>query len=250
MSKKKPSCPVCLHESHLFDVVDFNKSCEEQRGKFLPLSGKSVYYASCPNCLHCFCPEIINWSKDLFSELIYNSNYIDIDPDYIEKRPNTHSVILEKTFGTHKKTIRHLDYGGGNGSLSHILKKKEWNSSFYEPFSDSNYQLPSEKFNLITSFEVFEHVPDPHKLMHDLNQLTAEDGIIFFTTLLSDKNIITNNRLSWWYASPRNGHINLFSKKSLNQLANQYDYQLFSFSDGLHLMLKSVPAWAKHLFKN
>jgi hypothetical protein len=34
-----------------------------------------------------------------------------------------------------------------------------------------------------------------------------------FSTLLSDGNIKLGQKLTWWYASPRNGHISLFSRR-------------------------------------
>ena len=45
--QKNLVCPICATTAKLFDVVDFNKSCEEARGKFLELSGQPVYYAHC-----------------------------------------------------------------------------------------------------------------------------------------------------------------------------------------------------------
>lgn len=40
-------CPVCNGSSTLLAVVDFNKSCEEARGKFLSQLGIPVYYVRC-----------------------------------------------------------------------------------------------------------------------------------------------------------------------------------------------------------
>jgi SAM-dependent methyltransferase len=244
-------CPVCNQKAILHDVVDFNKSCGESWGEFLPLTGTPVYYALCTDCGHCFAPELLKWNKETFSELIYNNDYIKVDPQYLNERPKSNSAILEKTFGAHKKNIAHLDYGGGNGTLSRTLQELGWDSACYEPFSDSHPDIPkAKKFDLITAYEVFEHVPDPHQLMKDMDSFVSPQGIIFFTTLLSNEHIAANKRISWWYASPRNGHINLYSSKSLLQLAKQYHFQLVSFSSGLHMMLRSVPEWAKHLFKN
>jgi hypothetical protein len=36
---EQAACPVCRGATDLFDVVDFNKNCEEARGVYLPLSG-------------------------------------------------------------------------------------------------------------------------------------------------------------------------------------------------------------------
>lgn len=132
---------------------------------------------------------------------------------------------------------KHLDYGGGNGTLSRLLREAGWNSSTYDPFVDKGLGVDSlGKFDLITAFEVFEHVPDVPALMANF-------------TLVSDGHIEPKKRLDWWYASPRNGHIALFSKKSLGVLAQNSKWMCGSFSTGLHTVFATVPPWAAHLLQ-
>ena len=59
-------CPVCAQPAALFDVVDFNKSCEEANGKLLPLSGDPVYYAACTHCSFLFAPQFQSWTDEDF----------------------------------------------------------------------------------------------------------------------------------------------------------------------------------------
>ena len=91
-------CPVCNSNSAPLDVVDFNKSCEELRQKYLPLSQKPIYYFLCENCHFCFAPEIYNWTISEFEEKIYNNQYIEIDPDYVENRPTANAKHLIHLF--------------------------------------------------------------------------------------------------------------------------------------------------------
>jgi 2-polyprenyl-3-methyl-5-hydroxy-6-metoxy-1,4-benzoquinol methylase len=105
------------------------------------------------------------------------------------------------------------------------------------------------KFDLITAYEVFEHVPDPLQLMVNLRSLLSLNGIILFSTLLSDGNIHVNQRLNWWYASPRNGHISLFSRKSLAILAENNGFIFGSFSLGFHVLFTNIPPWAAHVIR-
>jgi hypothetical protein len=72
---------------------------------------------------------------------------------------------------------------------------------------------------------------------------------VLFSTLISDQNIRANQRLTWWYASPRNGHISLFSKKSLAILGAKEGFRFGSFSAGFHAFWRSIPAWAEHIIK-
>lgn len=74
-----------------------------------------------------------------------------------------------------------LDYGTGNGSFLDTLKKQfpqstlvgiEPNQSYFEK------QNVEEKFDIITSFMVLEHVYDPIKTLQELAQRLSEGGYI------------------------------------------------------------------------
>jgi SAM-dependent methyltransferase len=243
------SCPVCGDHCTLFDVVDLNKSCEEMHGLKLPLSGIPVCYVQCGGCGFCFAPELYQWSREEFSKYIYNEQYVQVDPDYLESRPKNNANRLQSMFPALPTSVRHLDYGGGNGLLAKTLGDAGWNSTSFDPFVNTDADIGQlGQFDLITVFEVFEHVPDVQGLMSNLKGALASNGVILLTTLLSDANIQPGQRLSWWYASPRNGHISLFSRKSLTLLAKTRDLRIGHFSKDFHVMLKEVPAWAGHLF--
>ena len=244
------ACPVCRSATELYDVVDFNKNCEEARGVFLPLSGRPIYYHRCPGCAFTFAPEFQKWSNAEFLQHIYNERYVEIDPDYLDTRPLNNAGFLRGLFDADKAHIRHLDYGGGNGVLSAALEKEGWDSTSYDPFPSNDQKLQElGKFNLITAFEVFEHVPDVDSLVSNLNALMDEECIVIFSTLLSDGNISPNNRLTWWYAAPRNGHISLFSKQSLTTVAESNGLAFGSFSQGIHCFINKLPQWAEKLLK-
>ena len=251
LEKLEHACPICQRNCLPFDVVDFNKSCAEQKGFFLKLSGVPIYYYLCEGCGFCFAPEIAAWGLEEFAEKIYNDGYKDVDPDYLMKRPHANHDGLVAMFGAHKDKIRHLDYGGGEGLLSKMLCNSGWNSASYDPFVNKDVKVREMgQFNFITVFEVFEHVPDPHALLSDLKALLEPGGVFFFSTLLSDSFIQKNQRLNFWYASPRNGHISLFSRKSLEMIMRKYEFNLFSVNNVFHyLWTGKVPDWAEHLIR-
>jgi SAM-dependent methyltransferase len=243
-------CPVCAGKCKPLDVVDFNKSCEEERGKYLPLVGHPIYYCLCEECAFCFAPEFFDWTLEDFEAKIYNSDYVVVDPDYVENRPRSNAQNMVEVFGEAPSAINHLDYGGGNGLLSSILRDRGWKSATYDPFVDRRTKVDQlGKFNLITAFEVFEHVPDVTRLASDLATLLEPEGVVFFSTMVSDNEIAPHKRLGWWYASPRNGHISLFSSQSLHVLAESNGWNFGSFSPNFHSFWSVVPEWASGLIK-
>jgi SAM-dependent methyltransferase len=130
-----------------------------------------------------------------------------------------------------------------------LLRESHWNSTSYDPFVDKNRTLCElGKFELVTAFEVFEHVPDVQKLMYELRALIAPRGLVLFSTLLSDGSLDSRQRITWWYASPRNGHISLYSRKSLAILAQKNSFNCGSFSNLFHAFWNEVPPWVGRSF--
>jgi SAM-dependent methyltransferase len=221
------------------------------RGFRLPPAGRLVDYVICAACNYSFAPEFAAWSPEDFEREIYNEGYGSVDPDRADVRPRANAESLLATFGDHGRTLRHLDYGGGAGLLSTLLGKSGWHSTSYDPFFDRGIQLGElGTFQLITCFEVFEHVPDVNALVGNLSALLADDGLILFSTLVSDGELRLGQPITWWYASPRNGHISLYSAKSLNALAKKHGFGVASFSPGMHVYWRQqFPQWARHLLQ-
>jgi SAM-dependent methyltransferase len=244
MSLWRP-CPICDAPSVPLDVVDFNKSCK----KILPLAGIPIYYSLCDQCGFCFAPDMYEWTLEEFELRVYNDEYVEVDPDYVHVRPSANATALIAMFGKSGAGIDHLDYGGGHGLLSDLLRDSGWKSASYDPFVDTQLQIDQlGKYDLITAFEVFEHVPDVKQLASDLSILLNPEGMILFSTLLSDGDIHRDQRLVWWYASPRNGHISLFSTNSLYALAVGTGFSCKSFTKDFHAFWRTIPQWALHIF--
>ena len=241
-------CPVCDGRCAAAGTLDFNKSCEELRGKVLPRSGIGVRYFACGDCGFCFAPGMYGWTAEELARKVYNDAYTSIDPDWEEVRPRNNAVVLHEAFGNRAPSIRHLDYGGGNGLLVRILAGKGWNSLSYDPYVDREKRLADlGRFDLVTAFEVFEHVQDVQALVRDLASLLVDDGVVLFSTLLSDGEIVPGQPLTWWYAAPRNGHISLYSSRSLAFLGAAAGFSFASLQENFHAFWKRVPPWAAHL---
>ena len=190
------------------------------------------------------------WQQQDFADRIYNEDYAIVDPDCLYVRPTANAALLIEQFGAFRGMIRHLDYGGGNGLLSDLLTDAGWGSTSFDPYQSDGVQPEIDgKYNLITVFEVFEHVTEIKALASRLAGHLDEPGLILFSTRVSDGHVAPDRPLNWWYAAPRNGHVSLFSANSLELLGLSAGLYFCSFSTNLHAYWKSIPVWAAHLFR-
>jgi 2-polyprenyl-6-hydroxyphenyl methylase/3-demethylubiquinone-9 3-methyltransferase len=72
--------------------------------------------------------------------------------------------------------------------------------------------------------------------------------MIIISTLLQPDNI-DQQGVNWWYAGPRNGHVSLFSRASLEKIVKPLGFNLDSFNADLHVLYRKIPEFAKPFFK-
>jgi 2-polyprenyl-6-hydroxyphenyl methylase/3-demethylubiquinone-9 3-methyltransferase len=239
------ACKVCEAPSALFGVVDFHKSCVEARGRRLALSGCPVYYRRCERCGFAFTNDFNGWSPKDFQGRIYNADYVLVDPDFAEVRPTANARLVAESFADSRDAMRILDYGGGDGILAERLRAAGFEASTYDPFSRFD-SMPAGCFDLITCFEVMEHVPWPRETVATMAGLLKDEGAILFSTLVQPEEFVRDG-LAWWYAAPRNGHISLFSTAALALLFKPLGMKVVSFNAALHMAYRRVPQFARHL---
>jgi 2-polyprenyl-6-hydroxyphenyl methylase/3-demethylubiquinone-9 3-methyltransferase len=241
-------CKICAGASPPFGVVDFHKSCIEAQGKRLNLSGIPIFYRRCNVCGFLFTDAFDDWSSDAFLRHIYNAQYVDVDPDFVTLRPTANAQMVAGAFGGSRNSISIVDYGGGNGLLASLLLEDNFQAVTYDPFYADSSTLPPGRFDLVTCFEVMEHVPFPDKALAEMTSLLSDQGAILFSTLIQPPTFAQMG-LNWWYVGPRNGHVSIHSRDSLIRLFHKEGMQTASFSDAFHIAFRQVPAFASHLVR-
>jgi SAM-dependent methyltransferase len=243
------TCKCCGGHAKHFGAVDFHKNCEIAKGRnVLTPSGVPVPYHRCEECGFLFTIVFDSFTQEDFAELVYNDDYALVDPDFADLRPRANAAFIAELFAAHRST-RILDYGGGNGLTAELLRGAGFtNVTTYDPFVPAHSARPTGRFELILCFEVVEHSPDPHGTFEDIDSLVATDGIVLFSTLVQPAEI-TSFGLDWWYAAPRNGHVSLHSRESIAAITAGLGYNFGSFNDNLHVLFRTVPAFAQHLLR-
>jgi 2-polyprenyl-6-hydroxyphenyl methylase/3-demethylubiquinone-9 3-methyltransferase len=233
------ACKICASPTSLFDVVDFAKTCDY--GIYPSrLLAVPVYYRKCASCGFVFTDFFDDFSTTQWGAHVYNDEYKRIDPDYLENRPRANSKLIDGLLGARKDRVIGLDFGGGSGRTCELLRAMGYAYDTYDPFGASS--LTSDfagRYNFCSAFEVAEHSPDPVGFISAIVQMADRGKLaILVGTQVHDREVSAEKRLAWWYAAPRNGHISLYSQRSLEALASKVQLTLTSFSGHTHLMTR------------
>ena len=236
----KVLCPVCDCDTsrHVGDV-DFAKTCEDHKGvKPFPPAARPIEYRQCMQCGATFAPWMVGWPRERFAREVYDDAYLRADPEADGTRARQNAAALLAAFPLVRPRA-HLDYGGGDGTLARVLRDAGWQSSSFDPLYDD--RRPDGTFDLITAFEVIEHVPDVKALVADLVALSGPDTVLICTTLLHEP---TRTVTDSWYVAPRNGHVVIHSRDSLRWMLGAAGYVLASDHVGSHTAhRRALPNW-------
>lgn len=233
------SCKVCNQKAPLYGVVDFNKNCEEPNGLWLSVAGIPIYYHRCEQCGLVFTVAFDQWEKQHYQRYIYNDDYITVDPEYLEIRPRNFAGMMYN-FLEARTDLKLLDYGGGNGAMAGILREKGIDCQSWDTMDENTPYPQRQMFDIVTSFEVFEHTPTPLATAEEaLSFLKPETGLLLFSTFTIDA--LPPRSISHPYIAPRNGHVTIYTQKSLSILFGKFGYKLHHFNVGTHLAYKTLP---------
>jgi len=233
-------CKCCGAPAFPYGVVDFHKNCEIYRNNALEISGVPIYYHRCPVCRFIFTTALDHFTNEDFLRYVYNEQYLLIDPDYQGARPRGNAAILSRLF-SEVRPQRILDYGGGNGVLAELLRAAGFPQvDTYDPFVPRYCAKPSGRFDCVISLEVLEHSTLPARTLADMIAFLTDSGFILLGTLLQPSDI-DRQGLNWWYAGPRNAHVSLYSKASLEKLAQPLGFKFVSLGESYHVLYREIP---------
>jgi len=208
-------CKLCHGVAHHFCVVDFNKSCNQA-----PLSTTNigVEYFKCRVCDLIFTDFFDDWDWDDFKSLIYNEEYLLVDPDYAGMRSVTNADLFARVLEPVKGSVSLLDYGGGGGGFASEMERRGFVGAIsYDPYGEGR-ELSIEAFDIVTAFEVIEHSTDPARTLDEILRKVSPQGLVFVGQAIQPDNI-DEIRGDWWYIAPRNGHVAFYSHKTLLDFA-------------------------------
>jgi 2-polyprenyl-3-methyl-5-hydroxy-6-metoxy-1,4-benzoquinol methylase len=140
-----------------------------------------------------------------------------------------------------------LDIGCGMGLAMQFFKKKGFNTFGFDPSEkaveyckknglevihaglDGIDVFENKKFDVVTLFNVLEHLPDPKKTINQIREVLSDKGILMIDVPndFNDFQIAANENLKldeYWVNAPC--HLNYFSKDSLVNLLESSGFKI------------------------
>ena len=211
------------------------------------LNEHNVKYYLCPNC------EYIFTESPYWLEQAYNKAINLTDTGILQRNIYFSKIITVLIYFFFSKKGKFLDYAGGYGIFTRLMRDIGFNFYLNDPYCDNLLArgfectgIEQNTFELLTAFEVFEHLNNP--LQEIEKMLLLSNTIIFSTELLPNS---VPKPGEWWYYGFEHGqHISFYSKHTLELIAKKYDLYFYSIA-GVHIFTnkKLIPSAVKIFLK-
>ncbi|MDD2545572.1 MAG: class I SAM-dependent methyltransferase [Burkholderiaceae bacterium] len=236
-----PHCGMC--QSRQLSALghrDFGDSCNDHFSgmRQFPVHGVAVPYHRCTACGFIFTAAFDAWAPEDFKAHIYNDDYVRADPPFPLARPVRNSQMVASLWWRARGRSKVLDYGGGNGVFARQLCALGLECQSTDAFHGGERPAPGTVFDLVTCFEVIEHVPHAEQAawFAGMVEYLAPQG----TLLLGIELVDAQTRQDDWYIAPRNGHVSLHSSQSLQRLAATQGLHVHHINPEFHLLRRAA----------
>lgn len=213
-------CKICLSETNLF-------------GHALFMHEHEVDYFQCPQCF------FVQTETPYWLEQAYENPITESDVGLVYRNLNLAHIskaIINQYFNWQGQF---LDYGGGYGLFVRLMRDGGFDFYWHDKFCENIFARGLEgdfkqPYELVTSFELVEHLVDPIAEIREILKLS--DSFLFSTELLPSH---FPKPGEWWYYAPHEGqHISIYSQQSLRYLAEQLGCNFYSDGSSTHLLTR------------
>ena len=215
------------------------KICGEATSSVLQgrLLGKyDVEYHSCGGC------GLVQTDAPFWLEEAYSRAIASVDLGPISRAMLNARIVETLLLTSFDPKSRYIDWGAGYGVFVRIMRDLGydfyWSDEHCENLFAQHFVAdPTARYELLTTFEVFEHLSDP---VAGLESMLAKADNVFFSTVLVPPGGIKD----WWYLTPETGqHITFHTRESLKRLGERFGLRLLSNGRDYHLFTRKPVRW-------
>lgn len=190
-----------------------------------------VAYYQCTSC------RFIQTDDPYWLDEAYSAAISDLDLGPVNRAVTGAKVTEGVILAGFDPDAKFIDWGGGYGIFTRLMRDLGYDFYWSDRYCQNLFARQfvanaGTAYELMTSFEVFEHLVQPMDEISDMLKFSAN---ILFTTLLQAGP--PQEIEDWWYLSPEHGqHISLYAIESLRVIARTFDLHLSSDGVGTHLL--------------
>jgi hypothetical protein len=212
MSSEKVVCRLCGSEA-------------EFAFKTKILEKYTISYYECPTC------KLLQTEKPYWLDESYQSVINETDTGLILRNLHLRNVVAAILMNF-PKDIRCLDFSGGYGVFTRIMRDIGYDFYWHDPFCENilarNFESDkSQHYEFLTAFEALEHYVDIPKELDTIFGISK--NVVFSTTLVPEPR---PEPQEWWYYGTEHGqHVSLYRKATMEFIAKKYGLFVQSFNN-------------------
>lgn len=192
-----------------------------------------ISYFQCPQC------KLMHTEEPFWLEEAYQKPINIYDTGVMSRNIRFSKITARMIYFLLNKNEQFFDYAGGHGLFVRMMRDKGfdfyWDDKFCQNIFACGFEVEEQKkYELLTCFEVIEHVPEPLKTFEMMAQIS--DNILFSTEVLPEP--IPKGKEWYYYGFLHGQHIQFYSIKTLKYIADYFKYNLYSNGGSLHFLSK------------
>ena len=195
------------------------------------LGHRDVTYRRCAACRSIALSDP-DWLDEAYSDAISV-----LDVGLLERCQQLANVTAAVLAGQRVRAGRCLDFAGGYGTLTRLMRDRGYGFHHHDPFCDNVFARGFDsdldgRFDLVTAFEVLEHLEDPVRTL--LPVVATTDLLLVTTQVLPEPAPAPG---TWPYYAERSGqHITFYTVEGLRALAEALGMQLTTAGRLVHVL--------------
>jgi len=195
------------------------------------ISKYDIQYYKCPNC------GFIQTEQPYWLDEVYSSAIASSDVGAVSRTLSLGNTVAQYISLMFDADGRFLDYGGGHGLFARHMRDRGfdfyWCDKYAKNLFANGFEAKgNEPFDLVTAFEVFEHLVDP---LSEIDRILQFSKNLLFSTLLIPKH--KPKPLEWSYFALETGqHLSFYTLDSLRIIAKRSGLFLHSVGGYLHVL--------------